>query len=321
MLNKIEFEGAIAPDRGAPTPMAVGNFDLRRLQAFVVAAETQNFGTAARQLSVVPSAISHAIRSLETELGCELFQRKGPRVALAPAGFRLMPLANEVLNLIQGFQETAKSLGNQGTALRISLPEMLCARLLPAILHDFNECMPGVKLNFVTSNSDEESWKDLRRGRIDLSCSPTRNVPLGLASRVIYHEHLGLYASADHPLAQSASLPLPALTAYPLYVPDADASELLSQHLGALGVPAIDVLPSMDSMHNLTLAGHGISMLPNWAIRLPVLQQNNSGLVRLPVRTLQRSWSACWHTGNKLPWALEVLTGLMEIFISEIHEQ
>ena len=56
------------------------------LQVFAVAAETENFSETARHLHLSQPAVSQRIRSLERQLGLQLFRRSGRGVALTSAG-------------------------------------------------------------------------------------------------------------------------------------------------------------------------------------------------------------------------------------------
>lgn len=63
---------------------------LSALRAFEAAARTGSFRTAAEDLSLTPSAVSHAIRGLEQTLGAALFLREGRSVRLTGVGRTLM---------------------------------------------------------------------------------------------------------------------------------------------------------------------------------------------------------------------------------------
>lgn len=64
--------------------------NLTLLRAFEAAARTGSFQEAAIELHLSPSAVSHAIRKLEQDLGAALFHRDGRRVKLSPDGLALM---------------------------------------------------------------------------------------------------------------------------------------------------------------------------------------------------------------------------------------
>jgi DNA-binding transcriptional LysR family regulator len=60
------------------------------LRAFEAATRTGSFRLAADDLGLTPSAVSHAIRGLERDLGTMLFEREGRAIRLTPEGETLM---------------------------------------------------------------------------------------------------------------------------------------------------------------------------------------------------------------------------------------
>lgn len=73
--------------------------DLRALRYFVAAAEELHFTRAAARLFVAQQALSREIAGLERRLETPLFTRTTRRVALTPAGERLLVRARELLAL------------------------------------------------------------------------------------------------------------------------------------------------------------------------------------------------------------------------------
>src|SRR4028118_1200317 len=63
---------------------------LSALRAFEAATRTGSFRTAADDLGLKPSAVGHAIRGLERDLGTVLFEREGRSIRLTPEGETLM---------------------------------------------------------------------------------------------------------------------------------------------------------------------------------------------------------------------------------------
>ncbi len=63
---------------------------LSALRAFEAASRTGSFRAAADDLRLTPSAVSHAIRGLERDLGALLFEREGRAIRLTPEGETLM---------------------------------------------------------------------------------------------------------------------------------------------------------------------------------------------------------------------------------------
>ncbi len=60
--------------------------ELRHLRYFVALAEQLSFTVAAEKVHVTQSTLSHQIRQLEDELGCQLFERANKRVTMTQTG-------------------------------------------------------------------------------------------------------------------------------------------------------------------------------------------------------------------------------------------
>jgi LysR family transcriptional regulator, low CO2-responsive transcriptional regulator len=71
--------------------------DSRKLLAFATLARLGSFTQTARELHLTQSAVSHAIKSLEDDLGCRLFDRRGRSVSLTEGGRRLERHAQRIL--------------------------------------------------------------------------------------------------------------------------------------------------------------------------------------------------------------------------------
>src|SRR2546421_3651462 len=102
------------------------HMDLRQLNTFRLVATTLSFTRAAAALSYAQSSVTAQIQSLEDELGVQLFDRLGRRVALTDAGLRLLRYADRLLDLAEEARAAVADGGDPLGSLCISAPETLC---------------------------------------------------------------------------------------------------------------------------------------------------------------------------------------------------
>ena len=122
---------------------------LSALRAFEAAARTGSFRAAADDISLTPSAISHAIRGLEQTLGTPLFLRTGRTINLTNAGRTL------VHHVERGFGELLLGLGtvsgHKSHLLRVHTAPSFAAQWLLPRLRRFLQEVEGLEVRIAAS--------------------------------------------------------------------------------------------------------------------------------------------------------------------------
>jgi len=111
-----------------------------QIEAFLAVAKIYSFSKAADYLNITQSTVSHRIKSLEDELGYQLFTRqKGQREAeLTSAGEKMIPLAQEFAKLWEDFFHIDEEKTN--SILSIGAPNSILLFLIKDLLTKiFNE--------------------------------------------------------------------------------------------------------------------------------------------------------------------------------------
>ena len=85
--------------------MGAGDLDMRKLRYFVAVAEELNFGRAAERLHIAQPVLSRQIRSFESELGLQLFDRNPRGTQLTRAGSQLLEDARFLLAESKALQQ------------------------------------------------------------------------------------------------------------------------------------------------------------------------------------------------------------------------
>jgi DNA-binding transcriptional LysR family regulator len=80
--------------------------ELRQLEYFAAVAEEANFTRAAARVHISQSGVSAQVRTLEKELGAELFDRSGRTARLTEAGREALPYAKAALDAVANLRQT-----------------------------------------------------------------------------------------------------------------------------------------------------------------------------------------------------------------------
>ncbi len=90
------------------------NVTINQLRAFVAVCDQGSFSGAARKLRRAQSAISHAIKALESAFDVELFERNTRKAQLTAAGHSLLPDARAVISRTEEMKNRASSIAKAG---------------------------------------------------------------------------------------------------------------------------------------------------------------------------------------------------------------
>lgn len=128
-----------------------------------------NFSEAALELQLTQPAVSHAIATLEEELGVPLFARGRYGAILTPAGERILYHARQAIQHLEMMQQEANlHKGLHGGHVRIAAFRSVATHLLPKAIAQFHDQFPDVAITIIECLSYLEAEQCLREGRADL---------------------------------------------------------------------------------------------------------------------------------------------------------
>ena len=139
--------------------------DLNLLAMFLAVAEERSFTRAAKRLSVSPSAVSHAMRTLEERIGVRLLSRTTRSVASTEAGRQLLArLTPAIGDIRRGLDEITGLRDKPAGPLRLVVSPLAGALVLAPKLEPFVSRYPEVTVDITTTL---ESRVDLVAGGFD----------------------------------------------------------------------------------------------------------------------------------------------------------
>lgn len=205
---------------------------LTQLEIFSLVAELQGFTAAANRLGISQSAVSHALKSLEQELGVELLRRHQSRVELSDIGQQLLLRARAMLGLANTLrQEAADARGMKRGTLRIgSFGPTSSVKLLPLILQHYRAAHPGIEVH-IDEGPDRQviQWLEERRIDIGFVVLPEERFD----TFALIEDQMVALLPVNHPLSRRDSLSLSDLSHDPFVLTEAGSSELVSRLFSA----------------------------------------------------------------------------------------
>ncbi|WP_248730388.1 LysR family transcriptional regulator [Pseudomonas sp. MWU13-2517] len=200
---------------------------LTQLEIFSLVAELQGFTSAAHRLGISQSAVSHAIRSLEQELGVELLHRHQAEVVLSDIGQQLLGRARAMLGLANTLrQEAADARGMRTGTLRIgSFGPTSSMQLLPKILQGYRAAHPGIEVH-IHEGPDRQviQWLDERRIDVGFVVLPLERFD----TFALMQDQMVALLPAEHHLAKCQAVSLEQLCSDPFVLTEAGSTELVS---------------------------------------------------------------------------------------------
>lgn len=138
-------------------------------KVFLEVVECGSFVKASEKLSLSPSAVSHAVKSLENEFGFSLFSRNRAGASVTPSGLRLLPYIRSLVKIQQNIEQEVNIINNYDVgAVRIGLFSSVASNWFIKILHLFKEKNPGVDVVFQQGDyADIMEW--LKDGQVDMA--------------------------------------------------------------------------------------------------------------------------------------------------------
>ena len=201
---------------------------LTQLEIFSLVAELHGFTAAANRLGISQSAVSHALKSLEQELGVELLRRHQTRVEPSDIGQQLLLRARAMLGLANTLrQEAADARGMKRGTLRIgSFGPTSSIKLLPLILQQYRAAHPGIEVH-IDEGPDRQVLQWLEERRIDIGFVVLPEERFDTVALI--EDQMVALLPSDHPLAVHDSLSLKDLCDFPFVLTEAGSSELVSR--------------------------------------------------------------------------------------------
>jgi DNA-binding transcriptional LysR family regulator len=240
--------------------------ELRELRVLVAVADHGGVSRAAAVLHLSPSAVSHALSSLEAELGVPLFHRLPRGMSLTEAGAAVLGPARRALREAESARAAVGAVQGLTTGRLSLVPARLFVTPIVDLVARYHVRNPLVVTSLREPASEDVIAGILRSGececgfmRSDLVPPDLRHVPVGRQTGAVV-------VPADHPLAARRSIRPPDLAGVAVIAPQTTSPfrPFFDAVFGARGVEARIVAESdhLETIVALVRLGVGVAIAP-----------------------------------------------------------
>jgi DNA-binding transcriptional LysR family regulator len=289
--------------------------DIHHFEVFCKCAELGNFSEAAKALEIKQSTISTHIKSMESEVGVDLFDRRKGRIYLTPAGEILYRQGLEVIaSRRRAIDAVHNFLGKIEGVLHLGGSTLPAAYLLPKIISGFRRLYPQVTFHLVTGNT-AGILNQISLGKIEVGAAGSLPDEQEYASCILEVDELLLAFSPAHFSGIGESVTVEELKSLPLIIREKGSGtrELMEKvftqaDLSLSELQIVAEMGGLEAVKRAVLSGIGVSFISKVALEFEIQAgilkavplshwpfTRNFYLARLLERTLSPAALAFWN--------------------------
>ncbi len=296
------------------------HISLRQIRIFDSVARYQSHTRAAEKLYMTQPAVSMQMKQLEENLGIELFERQGRKLALSKSGFQLREYSNQIINAYENMIDYAEKIKGCHTGhLTISVATT-ANHFSTRILSAFSEKYPDITISLDVTNR-QTILQQLENYEPDLVIMGEPPKGHGLLSERFMKNPLVIIAPPGHRLLnEKQNLTISDLKNEKFVVREKGSGtrECIERHFKDSGINFSTTLEmtSNEAIKHAVSAGFGLGIVSLHTIELELKNQH------LAVLNI-KGFPLCrhWHLVTRKGKAMSPVTEAFRSFLLENPEQ
>jgi DNA-binding transcriptional LysR family regulator len=282
----------------------MANLDNFRLVVFRAVAEQLSFRKAAEELYLTQPAVSLQIKALEEDLGVQLFDRTGSRIALTAAGDVLLDYSKQVSALLGRAEQAIVALsGDHAGHLALGASTTIAQYVLPRLLGAFRREHPRVQLTLIGGNT-ERIVEAVASQKIALGFIEGPAHDRTVKTEPFLQDELVLIVSTAHEWAERIAVAPAEIAAVPLLMRERGSGtrQIVEAALETKGVKRntmhiVMELDSTEAIKSAVEAGLGAGFVSRWAIAKDMRLGTGFKIVKIEGLLLRRDFLVAYPMG------------------------
>ncbi|MFT3688533.1 LysR family transcriptional regulator [Paenirhodobacter sp.] len=244
--------------------------NFRQLKYFVATAETGQVSRAANALSISQSAITTAIRELESELATGLFTRTAHGMEMTQAGRELLALSYEILTKIDEAVNIRERASGTSGRIIMATTYTVIGYFLPYHLDRLARLHPNLEIQIHELNR-ESVEEGLLANRFDIALVLTSNISNpGIETETLLRSPRRLWLPQGHRLADRARVRFDEIAAedYIMLTVDEAANTTMKYWNSNAMQPNVRLrTSSIEAVRSMVANGRGVTVLSDMVYR------------------------------------------------------
>lgn len=257
--------------------------NLNHLYYFVTLAHLEHCTKAANELSITQPSLSHAISTLENELGTYLFEKQGRNIVLTKYGKVFLEYVEQSLNTLEtGIKKTKSMTSSRSGQIDLAFIYTLGTHFIPQMVNKFLEENKDMDVNFTFNSAvTGDIIKGLKDEKFDIGFCSKIESENEVEFIPIFEQELVVIVPENHELANLDSVDLNDIIEYKqvMYSKNSGLRPVIDNLFVQIGKePNIGYEVAEDgAVAGLVAEKFGIAVVPN----IPLLQYLNIKILKI----------------------------------------
>lgn len=282
------------------------SLSVKSVRYFIAVAEAESITGATQTLNISQSVITEAVKSLEAELGVQLFVRHARGMELTHAGHQFLRHAHQILTAVRNAQQALSARPDSKTGvLNIGVTSLMTGYFLPYLLDHYKRVYPKVEVRVIEDQRDYIEHL-LVNGELDVAVLIVSNVENSQAieTEALIKTAWRLWLPANHSLRGLGSISLQEIADDAMIMLKVDELEdNTTAFWRAAGLRPNTVIrtASVEAVRSLVATGAGLAILPDVLYRPWSLDGDRIEVRKILGELPTVDIGIAWRRGLRLP--------------------
>jgi len=245
--------------------------DIRQIRIFIALEENRSFTGAASKLHITQSAVSHSLKSLESQLNCKLVERLGKKCILTPHGEVFLHHARQAMQHIENAAQKIQTLNHWGySSIKLGVSDSISQYVLPRTLASFNKTQPKCEI-FISPGDTSDLINLVSKGEIDIAVGIHRqSYENDFNFTPVVTDEMCFVTTPEHEWCKKAPETEEDYLKerFIVYGTNSVTTMIVNAHLSGLGIGIKQrstlSTGNMESIKEMATLGLGVGIVPKW---------------------------------------------------------